>query len=608
VKSNKLLSISLVALAALAIGFAVGRFLSGRSDASLHSDDSGAAADAAGPVTWTCSMHPQIQQPDPGDCPICGMVLIPLEEDGPDPGPRAMTMSESALALADIQTAPVTREFPAASVRMFGTLEYDQTRVRSLTARFPARIERLFVNYTGVPVRRGEHLALVYSPELLTAQREFLTAHRADPDGALAAAAREKLRLWDLLPGQIDEILRAASPSDRFEIQAPVGGVVAEQKVQEGDYVQTGQALFRIVDLGQLWLMLKAYESDLPWLHYGQQASFTVESYPGETFTGTIAFIEPELDRRTRTATVRVNVPNPGGRLKPGMFARGRVEARLAGEGRVHVPGLAGKWISPMHPEIVKDGPGQCDVCGMDLVPAEDLGYVTDEEGEAPLVIPASAVLRTGRRAVVYVAVPGRDRPTFEGREIVLGPRAGDVYLVQSGLSGSERVVTNGAFKIDSALQIQARPSMMSMAPPAPEPEAVTLEPAAAAALMPDYFALAAALAGDDPDAARTALFSMMEKTGHHGALPDLIHAMLEGGSLEAVRRPHFEVLSNAFIAAVRAGPEAFAGNIFLLHCPMVHDDRPDPGADWLQPDDKLLNPYFGAMMLRCGEVREQLK
>jgi len=383
------------------------------------------------PTIWTCSMHPQIQQPEPGDCPICGMDLIPLaEDDGGDLGPRAMSMSESSRALAEIETSTVQQAFPEATVRIVGQLDYDETREKSLSARFPARIERLYVNFTGIRVKKGEHLAEVYSPELLTAQRELLTAYRADPNSSITAAAREKLRLWDLLPDQIDEILARGTATDRFELRAPTSGVVVEKHVKEGDYVKTGEPLFRIVDLGVLWLNLEAYESDLPWLRYGQNVQFGVEAYPGEAFSGQIAFIEPELNRKTRTVPVRVNVPNPDGRLKPGMFARGQVKVRIAEEGEVYAPDLAGKWISPMHPEIIKDHPGLCDVCGMDLVPAESLGFVAPQEGEAPLVVPASAVLRTGKRAVVYVRVPNTERPTYEGREIVLGARAGDQFVV----------------------------------------------------------------------------------------------------------------------------------------------------------------------------------
>jgi Cu(I)/Ag(I) efflux system membrane fusion protein len=369
-------------------------------------------------------MHPQIQQPEPGDCPICGMDLIPLVSDsGADEGPRTMSMSESSRALAEIQTTEVKKDYPEAEIRLVGKLDYDETLEKSLTARFPARIDKLFVNYKGIAVAKGDHLAKVYSPDLLSAQRELLTSYRADPNSSITNAAREKLRLWDLVPEQIDAIIERGEAKDSFVLKAPIGGVVVTKKVKEGDYVKTGESLFKIVDLSRLWAYLDAYESDLPWLRYGQDVAFTVEAIPGETFHGQIAFIEPEVNRKTRTVPIRVNVPNPDGKLKPGMFVRSVVASRLAEDGKVYAPEFAGKWISPMHPEVVKDGPGQCDVCGMDLVPAEELGYVDHSTENAPLIVPSSAVLRTGKRAVVYVEKPNTERPTYEGREIVLGPR-----------------------------------------------------------------------------------------------------------------------------------------------------------------------------------------
>jgi Cu(I)/Ag(I) efflux system membrane fusion protein len=601
------------ALAALAIGVLAGRTLfSNQHDQNQAAGESASSSSieaAAEPVTWTCSMHPQIQQPQPGDCPICGMDLIPLEEDsGGDDGPRTMSMSESSRALAEIQTTVVKREYPDAKVRLVGKLQFDETLEKSLTARFPARIDELFVNFTGIRVEAGDHLARVYSPELLSAQRELLTAYRADPESSITRSARDKLRLWDLLPEQIEAIIERGEAKDHFELKAPIGGVVVQKHVKEGAYVKTGEPLFKIVDLSQLWAFLDAYESDLPWLRYGQDVAFTVEAIPGETFHGQIAFIDPEVDPKTRTVPVRVNVPNPEGRLKPGMFVRAVVSARLAEEGRVYVPEFAGKWISPMHPEIVKDGPGQCDVCGMDLVPAEELGYVDNAAMPAPLIVPTSAVLRTGKRAVVYIEKPDTDRPTYEGREIVLGPRAGDVFIVASGLEEGQRVVTNGAFKIDSALQIQAKPSMMNPEEggeePAPESEAGALElaPGIAAELLPAYLGMQDALASDDFDTAKAQATAMMEVTGHQGALPDLLHVMLAADTIEEFRKPHFETLSNAFIAAAKADPGAFDRDLFVMHCPMVYGDT---GADWLQDKEPLLNPYFGAMMLRCGEVSE---
>lgn len=579
----------------LLLGILVGRYLLPASDSHHHPDVPKETQENA--TSWTCSMHPQIQQTEPGDCPICGMDLIPLKNDSEtEAGPRSMTMSESAKALAEIQTTEVIRAFPETELRLVGKLGYDQTLEKSLTARFPARVDQLFVNYIGIPVNKGEHLADVYSPELLAAQREFLSSYQSNPDSSITQAAREKLRLWDLLPEQIDEIVERGVPSDHFILKAPVGGVVLAKNVKEGDYVKTGESLFRIVDLHVLWLYLDAYESDLGWLTYGQQVNFTVEAFPGKTFSGKIAFIEPEVNRKTRTVAVRVNVPNQNLELKPGMFVKGVVQVRLADDGKVYAPELAGKWISPMHPEIVKDGPGTCDVCGMDLVPAEELGYVRFEAEQAPLVIPSSAVLRTGKRAVVYVEKSENEEPTYEGREIVLGPKAGEVYLVASGLEAGERVVTHGAFKIDSALQIQAKPSMMNPVEPTPAPNSIE----GITELLPSYLDMQKALANDDLANAKTQAKAMMAITGHEGKIPEILHHMMNAETLEAFRKPHFDQLSQSFIATLKQRPADTS--LYHMTCPMVYGDS---GADWLQANEDLRNPYFGASMLHCGETKE---
>lgn len=573
-------------------------------------------------------MHPQIQRSESGACPICGMDLIPLpEDDATDEGPRVLTMSESARALAAITTTRVIRAAPEAEIRLVGKLDYDETRLKSLSARFPARIERLYVNYTGIEVRPGDHLAEIYSPDLLMAQQELLTAMQYDPDGVTVQIAREKLRLLDLLPDQIDSIVKSGKARDHFELRAPLGGVVVRKNVKEGDYVKTGDPLFRIADLSVLWLPLEAFESDLQWLRYGQNTVFEVESFPGETFTGRIVFIDPVIDELTRTVGVRVQVANPAGRLKPGMLATATVYSRIATGGRVLAPELSGKWISPMHPEVIKDGPGQCDVCGMDLVPIESLGYVTAEADALSLLVPASAVLQTGRRSVVYVALRDRDKPTFEGREITLGPRAGDVYIVMDGLEEGEEVVTNGAFKIDSALQILARPSMMNPTGGGPTPghdhgsgsapvssespgghgvvaETATLTLKETRGILDHYFDLHAALAGDGLAEARAALTDMLEAVGHRSVPAGLLHQMLEADDLDTMRRPYFDELSSLLVAGVRAHLDSIEGTFYLKHCPMVY---PDHGADWLQTDEDTLNPYFGESMLYCGETRETL-
>jgi len=251
--------------------------------------------------------------------------------------------------------------------------------------------------------------------------------------------------------------------TDHVTIYAPTEGVVTEKHATEGMYVEVGTKIYTIADLSQLWVKLDAYESDLPWLRYGQEVEFTTQAYPGQPFKGAISFIDPVLDDKTRTVKVRVNVDNSDGKLKPQMFVKAIVHSKIAASGRVMTAEMAGKWICPMHPDVVKLAKGSCDICGMDLVTTESLGYVrADEPKEPPLVIPASAALITGKRAVVYVNMPDTEKPTFQGREIVLGPRAGDYYLVESGLQEGEIIVTNGNFKIDSALQIQAKPSMMN--------------------------------------------------------------------------------------------------------------------------------------------------
>ena len=474
--------ITAAALALLALGYWLGGGFStsktgGESD-SGHSQHGGMSEKK--PQVWTCSMHPQIQLPEPGQCPICFMDLIPLDSgDGDEEaGPRELKVSTSAAKLMELETAPVERRPVTVDVRMVGKVDFDETRLAYITAWVPGRIERLFVDYTGIPVRQGDHMLEFYSPEILTAQTELLQALETvrrlqnstvatvrNTAQATVEAAREKLRLWGLTPEQITEIERRGTASERMTIYAPASGVVVHKNAREGMYVETGTRIYTIADLSRVWVELNAYESDLAWLRYGQTVGFSAESHPGEEFSGKIAFIHPVLDETTRTVKIRVNVDNEDGLLKPGMFVRATVQAEIGADGQVVGTELAGKWISPMHPEIVKDEPGTCDVCGMPLVPAEELGYVDPDEEKTqnavPLVIPASAPLITGRRAVVYVEIPGRDKPTYEGREVVLGPRAGDFYLVKKGLAEGERIVTQGAFKLDAELQIRAKPSMM---------------------------------------------------------------------------------------------------------------------------------------------------
>jgi len=469
----------LAVLVVLALVLAVGFFLGRLGDSSEPAAPEGAAQAEiqTEPQAWTCSMHPQIRLPKKGLCPICNMDLIPASTGESSGAMRQLTVSENARKLMDIVTVPVERKFVSAVVRMVGKVDYDETRLAYITAWFPGRLDRLYVDYTGVPVKEGDHMVYLYSPELISAQEELVQALEAvknvqntelsvmrEMTESTVIAAREKLRLWGLKAEQIEEIEETGKVQDHMTIYAPASGIVIHKNAVEGMYVQTGTRIYTIADLSQVWVKMDAYESDLEWVRYGQEVEFTTVSYPGTVFKGTISFIDPILNERTRSVKIRINVPNQDGRLKPGMFVKATVRANVAAGGRIMEAALAGKWICPMHPEVIKSNPGKCDECQMPLVTTESLGYVSDdpETVRKPLVIPVSAALVTGTRAIVYVQVPDTDKPTFEGREIVLGPRAGGYYLARSGLSEGELVVIKGNFKIDSSLQIMAKPSMMT--------------------------------------------------------------------------------------------------------------------------------------------------
>ncbi|WP_430973850.1 efflux RND transporter periplasmic adaptor subunit [Sunxiuqinia rutila] len=386
------------------------------SSKSLTEGHEGHDHESDDPTTWTCSMHPQIQQEKPGDCPICGMDLIPLASmnaGGEDIDPNEIQLSESAASLANVQTSRVVKAIPKKTIHMQGKVEADERKVSELTARFGGRIEKLFVNFTGQQVRQGEKLATIYSPELLAAQRELMEAmsYRETRPG-LYRAARNKLKLWDLTDAQIDTIEASKTPQQYFDVLSPISGTVNSRNVAIGDYVKEGQQLFKLIDLSKLWVMFDAYENDLPWIKAGDEMEYTIQALPGETFTGKVRYIDPFIDPTTRVAKVRLELNNTQQKVKPGMFSSGVLESSIA--------------------------------------------------NEAQLLVPKSAILWTGKRAVVYVKVPNRETPSFLYREIVLGPVAGDSYVVADGLHEGEEIATNGVFKIDASAQLRGLQSMMN--------------------------------------------------------------------------------------------------------------------------------------------------
>lgn len=636
-----------IAVILLATAFYLGFLAGGGRDAGSGGTGGQTDEAAAEEQVWTCSMHPQIRQPKFGLCPICAMDLIPVESGSAGSGnPRELILSPQARKLAAIETAAAERRFAEREVRMIGKVDYDETRIGTITAWVPGRIDRLFANYTGVPVKKGEHLVSLYSPELLTAQTELIQALDAleslgeDAPESMRTTARDtveavrrKLKLLGLTDEQIAAIEERGTTTDHLTINASLGGIVVEKNAVEGVYVRTGTPIYTIADLTQVWVKLEAYESDIAWLRYGQEVEFETEAYPGETFKGKVAFIDPVLDEKTRTASVRVNVPNEDGRLMPGLFVRAVVRVRMTSGGRIMNADLAGKWISPMHPEVVKDGPGECDVCGMPLVPAESLGYADPEasEADAPLLIPVTAPLVTGRRAVVYVAVPGQEG-TYNAREVVLGPRAGGDYVVARGLDEGDRVVVNGNFKVDSAIQILAGPSMMSSSreagPPLQKGSDMPAEkfdtPAAFReqldGVIAAYHAVHFGLSRDNLEKAQAAATAFKEVLGgvdrslldgiaHHAWMKDSDALGESAGAVAAAAeigkaRENFSVLSESLIAAVRRYGTGGSEPLHLVHCPMAFDWR---GANWLQNHEDVENPYFGDTMFMCGEVKETL-
>jgi Cu(I)/Ag(I) efflux system membrane fusion protein len=371
-------------------------------------------AEAKTAETWTCAMHPQIRMDKPGKCPICAMDLVQVNQGDHDSmDPAAIHLTREAAQLANVQTTRVSRQNPHTEIRLYGKVSADERSVQSQVAFFPGRIEKLHVNFTGEAVRKGQPLATVYSPELVTAGQELIeTAKSKLSQPEIYDAAREKLRQWKLTDSQIDALEHSTTVPPTMEITSTTSGIVTARKVNNGDYVSQGTVLYEIADLSSLWVLLDAYESDLPFLKKGDRLNFTVRAMPGETLSGTILFIDPVVDPVNRVARVRVEVNNSSGKLKPEMFVTGIATSDLA-------------------------------------------EYVNTP------VIPKSAVLWTGKRSVVYIRLPG-DEPAFRIREVELGPAIGNSYVVKEGLSDGDEIVTEGAFSVDAAAQLEGKPSMMN--------------------------------------------------------------------------------------------------------------------------------------------------
>ncbi len=364
---------------------------------------------------WTCSMHPQIKKDKPGLCPLCAMDLIPLSQNSTaQMDSNAIHFTADAAALANVATTVVSRTNPAKEVRLYGKVQADERLLQNQVAHISGRIEKLFVGFTGETVSKGQLLALIYSPELITAQQELIEAAKDKLSQAVIyEAAKEKLRQWMLNDKQIAQIEQSGQVKTKFEVYANTSGVVTTKKVNVGDYVSQGASLFDIANLSRVWVLFDAYESDLPFLTVGNTVNFSFQALPDRNFNAAIRFIDPVIDPVNRVSKIRVEVDNSGGKLKPEMFATGIVKANL-------------------------------------------------NAYKNKLVIPRSAVLWTGKRSVVYVKQADNEELNFRMREIEIGPMLGNSYVVISGLEEGEEIVSDGTFSVDAAAQLEGKPSMMN--------------------------------------------------------------------------------------------------------------------------------------------------
>lgn len=583
---------------------------------------------------WTCAMHPFIRIDKPGKCPICGMTLIPLKEENAQTGSAVLQLSPLAVKLSEVEVAPVVRGEALAEVSIVGKIDFNETRNVTISAKFPGRIEKLHLNYVGAPINKGEHIAELFSAELAVLQRELILTKKS-LDGNINDnqsmedrkktfdAAVSKAKLWGLTDNQIKDILDRGTISKTMTLYSPVLGIVKEQKVLQNQYFKEGDVLFVISDLSSLWLMLNAYEQDLPFIHYGQKVEFSVEAFPGKKFYGTVAYINPTVDDATRTIQVRVILDNSDGKIKPGMFAHATIFAHMGADGEVLPEDLSGKWICPMHREVISDKPGKCPVCFMPLESAEELGLSIDKskKEQLPLLIPYTAPLITGKRAVVYVEIkPGE----YEGREIILGPKVGDHYIVESGLKEGELVVTKGNFKIDSELQILAKPSMMNPASKVVRKDEDGKQLTQQSSfknlylnIWDGYFKIQTELTkGNLKDAIAAAAeiksslnsldMNSLDDASHkkymviNKALIPLLSKMTDQNNMDNFKK---EFLNLSAVYKDKVMPEnslLLEGAVYEFYCPMAADNK---GGIWFQNTKEISNPYFGEDMKKCGNL-----
>lgn len=561
----------LIMPALILAGLFLGWLIFGGNSAAHEEHEHASGKKEAGDEVYTCSMHPQIRQNEPGKCPICGMDLTPISQKGDkDPSPFVYEMSKEAIALANIQTAEVGLASLENEILLSGKVQANEQSLATIPAYFPGRIEQLHVNFTGQEIKKGEKLATIYSPELVTAQKELLEAAKLQHiNAALYESAKEKLKLWKITEAQIQNIEDGGSIISNFDVYANRSGIVTKRLIAVGDYVSRGEALFEVSDLSKVWIMLDAYESDLSSINKGSVLQFKVAAVPGKVYEAKVIYIDPFINPETRTASIRAEATNKNGVLKPEMFVNATLRSK------------SGK--------------------------------------EKAISIPKTSVLWTGKRSIVYVKVSDSRTPAFEIREIVLGSSSGNYYLVEQGLEEGEEIVVNGVFSIDAAAQLQGNYSMMNSAPvkiiEIPQEFKIQFTN-----LLEKYFELTNALVQSDAEKAQggskafwmalSAIdVNLLKKNEQEKwiALQKVFSreniAIASTNDLQ-VQRKHLSKLSDKLIEAVELfGVEK--DSVYTTYCPMALDNK---GAYWLSLFEGVYNPYFGDTMLNCGEIKQVYK
>ncbi|HEX2851678.1 MAG TPA: efflux RND transporter periplasmic adaptor subunit [Opitutaceae bacterium] len=545
------------------LGLAVGWFVAHRGEAGHdHSHESSGATEPGKKATYQCPMHPWIKSDKPGSkCTICGMDLVVAGNTGSgETPPGVVSLSPSTITVLGVKTEIAAKRALQRTVRVAGMVDDDDTKHRFLTAYVPGRVEQLHVNFVGAEVMEGQPLLTIYSPDLLSAQREFLQIVKGGESTAPAVRpARERLRGLGLTNEQIEKLTASGEPEQSTTLYSPATGTIITRGAYPGQSVAAGDKLFEIADFSTMWFQFEAYEQDLAWIKVGQRVEVTTRAVPGKVFVAKVSFIDPNFNEMTRVTRVRVELPNP--LVGEGAEARREIPHRVFGEGIVHV------------------------------------------EAPAVLTVPRTAVLNAGNGSVVYV---DRGSNSYEQRRIKPG-RLGDDYMeVFEGVSEGDAVVTQGNLLIDAQAQLSheatAHASHGEMTMPAakdagavPAPLSATEAPAA---VPMERLTTLVAAASEGADALASDDFvryqSVFPKL--HDASRDLNLPILEkGADLKAARRS-FEVWSTTVADLARPHREHLG--IKVYECPMAPVLKK---GRWVQKEGPLKNPFFGSLMLTCG-------